>query len=81
MVYHRKTGMVDLESLTLLARPRRDSFHVTSVAYPQTLRPQATFQVNGKIFFVDTDNCEDKELVRLLTPADPDSVPQEPAQQ
>lgn len=47
MVYHRKTGMVDLESLTLLARPRRDIFHVTSVAYPQTIRPQATFTVSG----------------------------------
>ena len=46
MVYHRNTGMVDLESLTVLARPRRDSFHVASVAYPQTYRPQATFQVS-----------------------------------
>ena len=37
-------------------------------------------QVNGKIFYVDADNCADKELLELLSPADPDAVPQEPPQ-
>ena len=56
MVYHRKTGMVDLESLTMLARPRRDSFHVAAAAYPQTLKPQATFQVSS-MTHVQHDSC------------------------
>ena len=32
-------------------------------------------QVNGKIFYLDPDHCQDKQLLQLLTPADPDALP------
>ena len=50
LTYHRKTGMVDLESLTILARPRHDSFNISAVEYPRSLKPQSTFQVTFPMF-------------------------------
>ena len=63
LTYHRKTGMVDVESLTILARPRHDSFHVTSVEYPKTLKPQSTFQVTPHTFSADSK----RPSLQLLT--------------
>lgn len=39
--------------------------------------PYCAVQVNGKVFYIDADNCEDKDLLKLISPVDPDAVPQE----
>ena len=46
LAYDAASGVVETRTLNVLARPRVDRFPASAVRYPQTLQPQATFQVN-----------------------------------
>ena len=55
--------MVDLESLTILARPRHDSFNISAVEYPRSLKPQSTFQVTFPMFNLSVGQWESRTEV------------------
>ena len=56
LAYDAATGVVEARTLTVLARPRVDCFPAVAVRHPQTLRPQATFEVSVcPCFEVDVD--------------------------
>ncbi|KAK9823167.1 hypothetical protein WJX72_000778 [[Myrmecia] bisecta] len=71
LTYHKSSGLVEVDSLTFLAQHVKDSFHISELEYPDTLRPQVTFKAKNKLFYVDADNFADKELLTRLTPMDP----------
>lgn len=45
LTYNSKTGLTEVETLTLFARHQRRTFSEGEVQSPQTMKPQATFQV------------------------------------
>lgn len=45
LVFDRTSETLDLETLSVLARQQRTRAHMSQVAYPDTLKPQVTFQV------------------------------------
>ena len=45
LTYNSKTGLAEVETLTLFAKYQRRTFSQSEVQVPQTMKPQATFQV------------------------------------
>lgn len=70
LTYNSNTGLAEVETLSLFAKHQRRTFSESEVQYPNTLRPQATFQVHGQVYYLDADNFQDKELLSKLTPKD-----------
>ena len=55
LTYNKATGLAEVETLNLFAKHQRRTFSESEVQYPNTLRPQATFQV-----------CESHDQLRSL---------------
>ena len=49
LVFDRSTEGLELETLSILARKQITRTHLSRVAYPDTLKPQVTFQVRGSL--------------------------------
>lgn len=52
-------------TLNVLAQQRSSQFLISDMQEPQTMRPLATFQANGKIFFIDANTADPDVLKRL----------------
>ena len=46
LVFHRTSQIVELHTWSVFARPQVTRIHLSEVRYPDTLRPQVTFQVS-----------------------------------
>ncbi len=57
LAYDAASGVVETRTLNVLARPRVDRFPASAVRYPQTLQPQATFQVRNVCNCVGNVRC------------------------
>lgn len=44
--HDRKTGGVTVETMSILGQPQISKFHESAVRYPNTIRPQVTFEVS-----------------------------------
>ena len=47
LVFDRSSGTVDVHTWSVFARPQEMRIHLSEIRYPNTLRPQVTFQVSG----------------------------------
>ncbi|KAK9811076.1 hypothetical protein WJX73_000254 [Symbiochloris irregularis] len=65
--YRKGSKTVEVDTLNLLARPIHETLRLDDIRPPNTLRPQATFQAHGKIYYVDTDKIEDKKALQELS--------------
>lgn len=54
LLFDKKSGSLDVEYLSLLARPQHMRAHISELAYPDTLKPQVTFKVGAPL-------CADSE--------------------
>lgn len=45
-MYDRKLETLEIETLSVFARPQLTRAHLAEVAYPDTIRPQVTFAVS-----------------------------------
>ena len=78
--YDAASDTVTTETLSILAQKQRTQFTPKHVAYPETFRPQSTFAVNGKVFYIDPSTFPDQTLLERLTPPDP-AAPTQPPQE
>ena len=46
LVYDRRTGSVEAETINILGQRHISRFHVAEAAYPDTIRPQVTFEAS-----------------------------------
>ena len=44
--YNHNTQTLDIETVSLFARPTHDSLHLSELQSPNTMRPQVTFEVS-----------------------------------
>ena len=47
LVYDRKSQTVEVHTWSVFARPQTTRIHLSEIRYPDTLRPQVTFQVRA----------------------------------
>ena len=78
--YDASSDTVTTETLSILAQKQRTQFTPKHVACPETFRPQSTFAVNGKVFYIDPSTFPDQTLLERLTPPDP-AAPTQPHQE
>ncbi len=52
-------------TLNLLAQPQTRTFSIQDMREPQTMRPLATFEVDGRIYFVDGNTADERLLAKL----------------
>eukprot|EP00884_Botryococcus_braunii_P004768 jgi/Botrbrau1/14292/Bobra.0369s0006.1 len=71
LVYQPDRPEVQVTVLSLLARPATYTIPLSEITPPNTLRPQASFQWKGKVFYIDSDHFPDGNLLRRLTPQEP----------
>ena len=45
LVFDRSSGTLEINTLSVLAQPQTTRIHLSEIRYPDTLRPQVTFQV------------------------------------
>ncbi|BDA40457.1 Uncharacterized protein C1834.10c [Coccomyxa sp. Obi] len=74
LVYDRKSETLEIETLSVFARPQITRTHLSEIAYPDTIRPQVTFAVKRKFFYLDADRFPDKALLAALTPPEPSAA-------
>ena len=55
-------------TLTLTARPRTDSFHVSEATAADTMHPLTSFAARGRLYYLDADHFPDKQLLAALVP-------------
>jgi len=60
------SGHVTLELLSLIAQPETFRFALDDAQVPATIHPLATFSVKDRVFYVDEELFEDKELFAKL---------------
>ncbi|DBB04170.1 hypothetical protein WJX77_004853 [Trebouxia sp. C0004] len=70
LIHNSKTGLTEVETLSILAKYKRRTFSHSEIEYPNSFRPQSTFQVHGQVYYLDADSFEDKELLAMLSPKD-----------
>ena len=51
--YHKRTQTLDIETVSFFARRVHRSVHLNELQPPDTLRPQATFQVSEALLLPD----------------------------
>ncbi|PRW59509.1 transmembrane mitochondrial [Chlorella sorokiniana] len=66
--YDPTTDMVETTTLTLLARPRTDRFHLNEVTEADSVHPLTSFAARGRKYYVDAQNFPNKELLVKLVP-------------
>ncbi|KAK9833075.1 hypothetical protein WJX74_006371 [Apatococcus lobatus] len=71
LTYDRSTQRFSAKTMSLLARPVHTSFSAQDVRYPQSLRPNVTFQVGNQFFALDVDNFPDRSVLAKLLPPEP----------
>lgn len=71
LTYSPDEDQLILKTLSFAARPVHHRVHLSELQHPQTMRPQATFQAQGTIFYVDADSFADKDLLSRLTIPEP----------
>jgi hypothetical protein len=49
LVYDRKANTLQIETLSVFARPQITHVHLAEIAYPDTIRPQVTFSVSHSL--------------------------------
>lgn len=76
--YDAASDTVTVETLSILAQKQRTQFTPKHAAYPETFRPQSTFALNGKVFYIDPITFPDQTLLERLTPPDPAAPTQPP---
>ena len=64
----RRSGTVEAETLTLLARPRTDRFHLGECAEADSVHPLSSFRARGRLYYVDANNFPDRALLAQLVP-------------
>ncbi|EIE26861.1 hypothetical protein COCSUDRAFT_59369 [Coccomyxa subellipsoidea C-169] len=74
LVFDKKSNTMEIETLSVFARPQITRAHLAEISYPDTIRPQVTFAVNGKFFYLDDNTFPDKELLAALTPPEPSAA-------
>lgn len=45
LIYNSRTGLTEVETLSILAKYQRRTFSEREIEYPNSFRPQSTFQV------------------------------------
>ena len=45
LVFDRSSGTLEINTLSIFAQPQTTRIHLSEIRYPDTLRPQVTFQV------------------------------------
>ena len=57
LIHNSKTGLTEVETLSILAKYQRRTFSESEIEYPNSFRPQATFQVrHGTTFALQAAN-------------------------
>ncbi|XP_028782053.1 uncharacterized protein LOC114738196 [Neltuma alba] len=57
----------EMQMMTWLAAYTPRVIRFADIRPPQTNRPFVTFKANGKFYFIDTEHCQDRELLERLT--------------
>ncbi|KAK3233072.1 hypothetical protein CYMTET_56610 [Cymbomonas tetramitiformis] len=65
-VRSRDAASVEVDRLTMFARRTTDIVQLEDVRYPETYRPLASFQVKGRVYFIDERAWTDKEQFQEL---------------
>jgi hypothetical protein len=68
LTYDPAADVVEVETLTLLNRPRRARFAPAAARPADTLHPLSTFAVGGRYYFLDPQHFGDKALLARLAP-------------
>ena len=69
MYFDPKSEKVQVYTLSMFARKRCHTFHLSEAGPPESLTAFSTFQAQGKSFFMHTEVMENKELLgRILGP-------------
>ncbi|KAL4423110.1 hypothetical protein ABPG77_004793 [Micractinium sp. CCAP 211/92] len=66
--YERGSDTLEATTLTLLARPRVDRFHIAEVGEVEGVHPLSSFQARGRRYYVDAEHFPDKALLARLMP-------------
>lgn len=71
LTYHSSDDSVEVETMSLLVKPKRRTFSMSDVVPSESVHPLSTFAVKGgKYYYLDADNFRHKALlVRLSTEA------------
>lgn len=56
---------VTVTTLNVFAQPFQTRFQIQEMREPQTMRPLASFQVDGRIYFIDGNTADERLLGKL----------------
>ena len=66
--YERGSDTVEVTTLSLLAQPRTDRFHVSEAGEADSVHPLTSFQARGRRYYLDAEHFPDKALMARLVP-------------
>ncbi|KAF6260631.1 hypothetical protein COO60DRAFT_1625661 [Scenedesmus sp. NREL 46B-D3] len=68
LLYNEQADTVRAQYLTLFGGRRWQEFAVSSAAEPTGYHPLASFKAQGRVFYIDRANFQDKALMQRLMP-------------
>jgi hypothetical protein len=66
--YEHGSDTVEVTTLSLLAQPRTDRFHVSEARDADSVHPLTSFQARGRLYYLDAEHFPDKALMARLVP-------------
>lgn len=64
-----KEDTIKVNSLDMLGRRKQRNIPLTEVSEAQSVHPLSSFAAGGKLYYVDADRFQDKELLARMVPS------------